>query len=281
MRTTVSTLVCCIFITNCLFGNSSIGYLSALDIAQQQQKNIFVNFEADWCLPCQLLKEGALADSRVQATLSEDFISQEVDIDNSTQSDWLDALSSSCLPTMYVLSDQGDILKEISGNISSNELLDILNAYATKETIIASTATFPPSISTESKVSVTEEPVIVKESVAIEEPKVVIPSKKVSKPIVKEKAMMNNIPVIKKVPSHTEKIVTYTIAMGAFSVYENAVNQMNKLNDTYGYDIRLSSSGDSKLHKLSMGSYSHPSECQALLQELKSNKVDHYLRKNK
>ena len=92
----------------------------ALAVAVREGRLLFLDFWAEWCAPCKVLEERTIADSRIQEFLGlHEFL--RVDTDASPEAArYFDALG---LPTILVLSPQGEELFRHVGFIEADELL--------------------------------------------------------------------------------------------------------------------------------------------------------------
>lgn len=231
---------------------SDLSYSQAISLAKKANQNIFVYFNADWCLPCQLVKDGILSDGRVKKTLKENFVHVEVDIDNKKQIEWTESYGSTCLPHFLVLNDQGNILKEIAGAIPIDLFYNILLQYTIE----------PEAVSIDTNAELIDNvPVSNK----------VYPPDNTVKTSETSSKLMNNVPI--KSP---KKIRVITI--GTFAVEANVNNYWQKIESLYNFDLYIDI--NSKGHfRLNLATPSQETFKQTIA-ELKANKIDYYIRTN-
>ena len=95
----------------------------ALKKAQQEKKDLFVDFFAEWCGPCKMMKPVL---EELKKKMGNKIIILKIDIDKNI------SLSSEyriqSVPTL-VLWKQGEIIWRQSGALSLNELEQILSSY--------------------------------------------------------------------------------------------------------------------------------------------------------
>jgi len=246
--------------------NPDISLEKALELSQSNDKNIFLSMNAEWCLPCHLLKAGPLATKEVQETISSHYVSVDVDIDDHQRKDWTDSYTISCLPNLLILNKEGDVLIEHSGAISKEELLDILNKYKRNNDVETVIADAP--ITTDAPIYdlIDETPIL--EKIVNDSPTVVTVSSAVDSP---STIMMNNVKVVR----NTAK---YTVTVGAFAVYKNVMNYKEKLEQEYAQEFFITTTSKN-LYQLNIGKFGSRGSTKNLTDKLKANKIDNYIRK--
>jgi thiol:disulfide interchange protein DsbD len=97
---------------------------SALQEARNTDKNVFIDFYADWCPYCKELDEKTFQDTRVQDKLSQNYVAVKINTDDNPE------LASQykvySLPTLVILNSDGQEVKRYNGYISSDDLLNTL-----------------------------------------------------------------------------------------------------------------------------------------------------------
>ena len=92
---------------------------TALKLAQQEGKPLFLDFYAEWCAPCHTLEEEILPAPAVKAALA-NFRFLRVDTDESPKA--AQCLKAFGLPTIVVLSADGAELLRHEGLLDADEL---------------------------------------------------------------------------------------------------------------------------------------------------------------
>lgn len=221
---------------------SSISLSEALEQSNSESKNIILNYDADWCLPCQFMKENVLSTEIVQKTLESDFVYVDVEIDDTASSSWMDEYSYACLPSFLVIDKSGEIIEELAGTASVSEFMNFMDRHNISRSVI---------VPNEHLVKTT--------------------SPKVNETPAKQDAMMNNAPVA---PSQAAK---FTIAVGAFSVMKNAKELKAEIEKLTGQPVKLTT--DTKgLNRLTLGQFPTKGDCRPMTDILKRNKIDHYIK---
>jgi thiol-disulfide isomerase/thioredoxin len=94
--------------------------------AVREGKMLFIDFTADWCLPCRYMDEHTFSDPQVSELLKRDFISVQYDIQSFDGVELKQKYSIKTLPTLIVISPDGTEIKRIQGSLSATALLDQL-----------------------------------------------------------------------------------------------------------------------------------------------------------
>ncbi len=232
--------------------------------AQANNKNVFVSFKADWCLPCQMFMSGIEANQEVNALLKDKFVSVLVDIESNAQKDWQANYRVACLPTSYILDSKGQIMSEFTGHMPAKQLLTLLQPYAaagaSSQATIADTKI---NLKAENKTS--EIPEILEKKALSTKSKSGLISKK------PEKVMMNNAVIASAKP-------TKTITVGTFQSIDNVTKYKAKLEELSGYQYYITMN-DKAMYQLNLGKFHNTLEVKEQLQWVKNNITDFYIRK--
>jgi len=94
----------------------------AMQEAKNTNKNIFVDFYADWCPPCREMDEVTYTDPQVQEKLTQNYVLVKVDVDNNP--DLSSQYQAYSLPTIVILDANGNEIKRIIGYQSPEQLLN-------------------------------------------------------------------------------------------------------------------------------------------------------------
>lgn len=132
MTTSLKNIVLCniLLLTFSPMWSTSDFFSEAKELATSSHKNIFVNYTADWCLPCQIFKEQVLADQKVNKLLDSDFIVLTADYDDIESQEMYSQYTIACLPTLHLLDEKGNILSEMSGTMKASQFYLELSQYA-------------------------------------------------------------------------------------------------------------------------------------------------------
>lgn len=100
----------------------------AITEAEIQDKHLFISYEADWCLPCQIMEENVLKNDAVVSKLNDDFVSVKVNFDNQSHKEWFGKYEVSSLPTLTIVDDTGIELIRQEGTMNLATFLAFLDS---------------------------------------------------------------------------------------------------------------------------------------------------------
>ena len=98
-------------------------FVDMVDLAKRENKKVFVDFEADWCLPCKVMEEEIYSDAKVGDYFNRHFINFKVDIESEKGANIASVFNVYALPTLVFVDNNGSTIKRIEGSISYSELL--------------------------------------------------------------------------------------------------------------------------------------------------------------
>ena len=105
---------------------------AVLEQAAAENKLVFVDFYADWCLPCQLMDEEVFNKAEVYNLMNKHFVNYKVDIEKSNGANLKLMFNASGLPTLLFLDSKGKVLKRRDETIFQTELVSIAQSLIKK-----------------------------------------------------------------------------------------------------------------------------------------------------
>lgn len=98
---------------------------NALKEAKRTGKPVFLDFSAEWCGPCQLMKKNTFTDKKVIAELRR-WVSVHVDVDK--QEKVAQQYGIEAMPTLIIVNPSGSVVAKTLGYHDASELLSWLRA---------------------------------------------------------------------------------------------------------------------------------------------------------
>lgn len=143
-------LVGLVFITACSSSKTSVAnapktgiqfaqekqFEKVLEKAKAENKLVFVDFYADWCIPCKMMDKEVLSDKAIGDFFNKNFINIKVDGEKDNGPDLSAILGVRAYPTFLFLDDIGRIVERREGSIWHEDLMNMAqNALTHKESM--------------------------------------------------------------------------------------------------------------------------------------------------
>lgn len=106
--------------TNIVFFDGS--YEEALKEAKKQKKPIFLDFYADWCMPCKQMEKYSFTDPDLAETINENFIPFKVNVDYFWGMDVAESFHIKTYPTIIFADKKGKEKSRAVGFKTAEEL---------------------------------------------------------------------------------------------------------------------------------------------------------------
>jgi len=119
--------------------DEELDFAGLLKKVRSSKKMLMLDFTATWCAPCKKMDKYVYSDSRVGNVINQNFISAKVQIDKtSTDSKYIKSWYSDAeflvkkykiraVPNLVFLTNEGTVVKNIVGEVSSTDLINIVN----------------------------------------------------------------------------------------------------------------------------------------------------------
>jgi len=99
--------------------------IAVLEEAERQNKLVFVDFVADWCLPCKLMDEEVFTHQPTADFLNDNFLSYKVDGEKGTGPNLVVVYQISAYPTVMFMDANGKVLESKQGAVFHSELREM------------------------------------------------------------------------------------------------------------------------------------------------------------
>ncbi len=107
------------------FSNTEHSLTEVIEMASTQNKKVFVDFHADWCLPCKILDEEVFNKRDVYTYFNRNFINYKVDIEKGNGANLKLMYGADELPTLLFLDDKGSVLTRNNGQVSQTFIMSM------------------------------------------------------------------------------------------------------------------------------------------------------------
>lgn len=106
---------------------SNIDYTltEVIEMAAAQDKKVFVDFYADWCLPCKILDEEVFSQKPVYSYFNKNFINYKVDIEKANGANLKLMYGAEELPTLLFLNEKGSVVNRNDGELSVSYIMSM------------------------------------------------------------------------------------------------------------------------------------------------------------
>lgn len=108
-----------------MFEDQSLG--DVIERATQEDKLIFVDIHAEWCLPCQMMDEEVFSDRKLGKFFNENFINYKVDGEKGFGPDIAYLYDIRAYPTLLFLDRNGRVIEKKEGTAFYHEMMRLAN----------------------------------------------------------------------------------------------------------------------------------------------------------
>ncbi len=125
----ISTFILMVLLPDTFAFSESIKWYSydeGMVLGRSEEKRIYINFHADWCVYCKVMEKKTFQNPAVISYLNKYFISIKVDTEKETKTTYKYGVSA--LPDNWFLFKNGDIIGRRKGYISPDLFIKILKS---------------------------------------------------------------------------------------------------------------------------------------------------------
>lgn len=234
-------------------------------ISMQAGKPLIVFFTADWIMPCQWMEEHTFTNPPVKELLNASYTSARIDIDKAEGKSLKQRFGVTKLPTLLFFDTKGTLKKTIEESVNAEDLLKELSGFLEVLPALMSAEIEP------------EEP-------GLEIPKPIL---QISRPaIIPENHIDTETSEVQTAPEQYSVYIPqhnatlYSIQIGAYNDYDNALKARQKVNKVSDLQVSILKEIDDNrkdLYRVLVGNFDNIELANKQIQELKRYKVDGFV----
>ena len=96
---------------------STLSISESLQKAKKENKKVLVFYSAEWCLPCNTMKNSVFKDQVIETLIHNSVIPVIVDFKAASSSEWINAYDVRILPTNIMLDADGQVVNRYEGGM--------------------------------------------------------------------------------------------------------------------------------------------------------------------
>lgn len=234
------------------------GIYKAKETAGREGKLYFVDFYANWCMPCRLMDETTFKDPAVVSYVKKYYVPVKVDVDDFDGVAYKQQYNVKVLPTTLVFNSKGQLLERVEESLSPSRMLKLLKKH---------------NKSYNRKVTITT-PIEAPATTKPYEPKPPIVH---TSPAKKKKKKITSGGGLYRFDVKHEPASGYSVQIGVFADYANVLQQTAVLKEKYGNKpllVHIATLGDKLVYRVMLGRFGTKPAAVQFLQKLKSKGGD-------
>lgn len=102
---------------------SNVSFEEALEKAQQEGKQIFVDVYTSWCGPCKMMAKNVFTQQKVGEYYNEHFVCLKLDAEKEAQHDFFKSYKAAAYPSSFWLDAQGGLLDTHTGMLEADAFI--------------------------------------------------------------------------------------------------------------------------------------------------------------
>lgn len=103
----------------------AVDLTEAIEIAEKKNKPLFVEFEADWCLPCKVLSDEVFTHQETADFFNKNFVNYKLDIETVSGANMKMLYGVNILPTLIFVDHKGRTLSRNDGSLMHDGLINL------------------------------------------------------------------------------------------------------------------------------------------------------------
>lgn len=244
------------------------------DMAAQEGKMYFVHFTARWCMPCRWMEENTFTDPELAAYVQANYLAVRMDIDEPYGLKCKEDYDVKLLPTLLVFNARGELLSRREASMDAGPLLELLRRYRHAEPVVpvaSASAVLPPPVASARPL----------EPGSLSRPPLLPDVQEQAEPVVWASPSKHMAPVADAEPAPREAGQPFTIQAGVFGDYQNAINEVNRLENLLRRPVLLTAftpPNSKPTYRITIGSFSSRQTAESYLQYLRSKGVTGFVK---
>lgn len=109
---------------------TDISLTTARELAAVEGKLIYVDFYANWCVPCKWMDETTYTDKKVISSLNSKYITVKINIDDFDGYTLKEEYNVKVLPTVIIMDESGRVIKRFEESLPPSKLRDVLDGIS-------------------------------------------------------------------------------------------------------------------------------------------------------
>lgn len=251
------------------------------EMAAREGKLYFVQFTAQWCMPCRWMDENTFSDPAVSGYAKDHYLAVKMDIDNPYGLRIMEELGVQILPTILIFNSKGELLERRESSLGAEPFLSLLqqhNQPRHRDRVHPANGrdanhTMPPVV-----------PVAPQETIApgvLSRP-ALIPDEAApmrSQPDIKPAVAYSSAPVA-SVQNMPQAEVPFTVQTAVFGDYGNALAEVTRLENLLRRPVNLAAvpQNGKTVYKITIGNFSSRQTAEDYNGYLKSKSIPGFVR---
>lgn len=126
--------------------------------AIKEKKLFFVDFYANWCMPCKWMDQTTFSDPAVAAIMNQDFVAVKVNIEDLDGMELSQKYQIKVLPTILIFNSDGIMIERVEETLAPSKMITMLNTHRKNKgaAVVTHKANASPNRVSESSGSPTE-----------------------------------------------------------------------------------------------------------------------------
>ena len=97
-------------------------FANVLEQAKAENKLVFIDFYADWCMPCKMMERDVFSDKEIGEFFNKEFINIKVDTEKDNGPDMAAIFGIRALPTLLFVDEIGRVVERQEGAVYHSDL---------------------------------------------------------------------------------------------------------------------------------------------------------------